>query len=287
MQRVIYIDVLFCINLIIDFLLLLSVKKYLSSSVRYRRLFLGSVVGGLSSFVILLPPLNEFLSIVLRLATAAAVVFATFFPTSKKNFIKAVCCYFLMTFCLCGAAIAVWMIFAPKGIAIRNGAVYFDISPLVLIVTISACYLIVRIICRVTGRSEAKKLYRKIKISNNGKTVQLLGKVDSGHNLKEPFSGECVIVAAAESVSEALPKGFPVTSKNMNLFDVQNSGFRLVPYSSVGGDGVLMSFKPQEVSLCDKKHEEKVSAYIAVCPKERISQNFDALIPLELISHGG
>lgn len=287
MQRVIYIDVLFCINFIIDFLLLLSVKKYLSSSVRYRRLFLGSVVGGLSSFVILLPPLGEILSIALRLVTAVAVVFAAFFPTSKKNFIKAVCCYFLMTFCLCGAAIAVWMIFAPKGIAIRNGAIYFDISPLVLIVTISVCYLIVRIVCRVAGKNEAKNLYCKIKIKNNGKSVQLLGKVDSGHSLKEPFSGEYVIVANIDSASEILPKNFPTSAKDMNSLDVPKSNFRLVPYSSVGGDGVLMSFKPQEISIYDKKHEEKISAYIAVCPKERISQNFEALIPLELISHGG
>ena len=276
MHRVIYIDILFCVNFIIDFMLLLSVRKFLSLKARYRRMVLGGLVGATSSFVIFLPPMNEFLSLIIRLVTAFAVVFATFFPTSRKSFLKAVSAYFLITFCFCGACIAFFMLFSPP-VAIRNGAVYIDISPIMLVGIILACYIIIRIICRVSGRSLASQEICWLVVENNGKSVKLIAKTDTGNMLKEPFSNLPVIVAESE-ISDYLAKTVSVSDTSCDYV----SGIRLVPYNSVGGEGLLPAFKPDSIKVILNGKNIESEVYIAVTSR-RLSESFSAIIPSEII----
>lgn len=285
MQRVIYIDILFCVNFIIDFMLLLSVRKFLSLKARYRRMFLGSLVGAISSFVIFLPPMNEFISLIIRLATAFAVVFATFFPTSRKSFFKAVSAYFLITFCFCGACIGFFMLFSPP-LAIRNGAVYIDISPLMLVGIILVCYIIIRIICRVSGRAMPSQEICWLTVEHNGVSVKLIAKTDTGNMLKEPFSNLPVIVAEMEKLESLLPKDISAyLTKSVSVSTAQYeymSSIRLVPYNSVGGDGLLPAFKPDSVVVLLNGKATKADAYIAVTSK-KLSESFSAIVPSEII----
>lgn len=263
---------------------------------------LGAAVGAVSSFVIFLPPLNEMISLVIRLVTAAAVVFAAFFPTEKKLFVKAAAAYFLITFCFCGASIAFLMLLSPP-IAIRNGAVYIDISPLMLVGIIFACYLVIRIICRVTGRSMPRREICKITIDNNGKSASLIAKADTGNTLREPFSGSPVVVAERDKLNDVLPREIEEyiiytaqaqfakasvlneTKKGSDILleDTYMSCIRLIPYNSVGGNGLLPAFKPTSLKISVNGKIIEADAYIAVTER-RLSETFSALIPLELIS---
>ena len=285
MQRVIYIDILFCVNFIIDFLLLMSVRKFLSLKARYRRMILGSSVGALSSFVIFLPPMNEFLSLIIRLVTAFAVVFATFFPTNRKAFLKAVSAYFLITFCFCGACIAFFMLFSPP-VAIRNGAVYIDISPIMLVGIILVCYIVIRIICKVSGRSIPSQEICWLTIEHNGEKVKLIAKTDTGNMLKEPFSNLPVIVTEREQLKELLPNEisdyFTRAACITNTSYEYMSSIRLIPYNSVGGDGLLPAFKPNSISILLNGKSTKTEAYIAVTDR-KLSESFSAIVPSELI----
>lgn len=64
------------------------------------------------------------------------------------------------------------MLFSPP-VAIRNGAVYIDISPIMLVGIILACYIIIRIICRVSGRSLASQEICWLVVENNEKVLSL------------------------------------------------------------------------------------------------------------------
>lgn len=246
---------------------------------------LGSVVGAISSFVIFLPPMNELISLIIRLVTAFAVVFATFFPTSRKAFLKAVSAYFLITFCFCGACIAFFMLFSPP-FAIRNGAVYIDISPLMLVGIILACYIVIRIICRVSGRSVPSQEICWLTIEHNGASVKLIAKTDTGNMLKEPFSNIPVIVAEREKLETLLPK--EISDYLLKTASVDNTSYeymssiRLVPYNSVGGEGLLPAFKPDSIIILLNGRSTKADAYIAVTNR-KLSETFSAIVPSEII----
>lgn len=282
--QTIYVDILFCLNFIIDYIILLTVKKFLSLDCGQKRLLLGAAVGGVCSFAIFLPPLPSGLSMVVSMLTACAVVAAAFCPLNRKVFIKTSAAFFLISFCYCGAMIALWIIFSPKNIVIRNNSVYIAVSPIVLVITTLFCYIVLRVIMRITGRGVPKQLKCRAVIEYNGITKKADGTVDTGNTLKEPFSGECVIVAREEIFKDMFDAADCM--KISGNSDNSVKGVRLVPFNSVGGTGVIPAVKPDIIKLKIGNEEIKVSAYLAFCKGENMTEGTDMLVPAELIMKG-
>ncbi len=281
----IYVDILFCVNLIIDYIILLSVKTFLSLNARNIRLILGAAVGALCSFVILLPPIPSGLSWVINFISACVVVFAAFSPMSKKLFLKTSAAFFLISFCYCGLMIAVWILFSPQNLVIRNGSVYIAVSPFILIVTTLFCYVILRVVLRITGRGVPKESVCRVLIEYKGHKKEFSGTIDTGNKLKEPFSGEYVIVARADIFSD-----ISNIKEYMNFTDKYETnaetGIRLIPFNSVGGTGLMPAIKPDSLKIISGNEEIEVSAYLALCGGENITSDVQALVPAELIMKG-
>ena len=251
--QTIYVDILFCLNFIIDYIILLTVKKFLSLGCGKKRLLLGAAVGGICSFAIFLPPLPSGLSMVVSMLTACAMI-------------------------------ALWIVFSPKNIVIRNNSVYIAVSPIVLVITTLFCYIILRVIMRITGRGVPKQLKCRVVITYNGITKEADGTVDTGNTLKEPFSDECVIVAREEIFKDMFDADdyMKITENSDNRV----KGVRLVPFNSVGGTGVIPAVKPDIIKLKIGNEETEVSAYLAFCKGENMTSGTDMLVPAELIMKG-
>ncbi len=283
MPRTIYLDILFCMNFIIDYMILLSVKKFLSLSCRLRRLLLGAAAGGICSFVILLPPLPSGLSLILSLACACFVVGAAFAPLSKIMFFKAAAGFFLVSFGFCGIMMAALSLFSPGSLVIRNGIVYIGLSPIMLVVSSLFCYVIMRVIMRITGSGRPKDIGCTVRIRLCGRSIAFSGRLDTGSSLKEPFSGLPVIVAK-RSLFSSLSEMTEQTDKAGNGYTWQEKGMRVIPYSSVGGEGMLYAFHPEGIIIINSGVKRKADAYIALCEDSRISGGEDSVVPFELIT---
>ena len=277
LEQTIYIDILFCVNFVIDYIILLTVKKFMSLSCKRRRLFLGAAIGGVSSFIILLPPISSGLSMVVSFLTACAVVAAAFAPLERVRFIKTAASFFLISFGYCGAMIAIWMLFSSKSIIVRNSSVYIAMSPLTLVLTTLVCYVILRVIMRITGRGDTGDTACMVKIRYKNRDISCRGKLDTGNSLKEPFSGDMAIV-----VRQEIFKDFPELKKT-ELSGEMPKGIRMIPYSSVGGEGVMAAFRADNICIEIGRRRFDVSAYIALCKNGRIVGDADALVPAELI----
>lgn len=274
MEGTIYLDVLFCVNMMIDYIILLTVSNFMAIDCRCRRLLLGAVVGGISSFVVLLPPMPSGIAMLVSAASAFLVVGAAFAPVSRGVFIKTSAAFFLISFIYCGTMIAIWLLFSPDHIIIRNSAVYIDISPVTLVLSTVICYLILKVILRICGRGMPKKLNCHVRIEYNHKITEADGMIDTGCKIHEPFSGECVMIARAEK--------FPEFSGYFETDQIKYQNIRAVPFQSVGGSGIIPAFKPTRITLKSGKTEIDVNAYIGICKDERLL-NTDMLIPAELM----
>ncbi len=277
MVHTIYLDILFCVNFIIDYMILVSVKKFLSISCRLRRLLLGAAVGGISSFVILLPPMPSGFSLIISLATAFFVIGSAFAPLPRTVFLKASAAFFMVSFAYCGIMIALWLVFSPDNMVIRNSSVYIAISPIMLVLTALFCYVLMRVIIRITGKGKPECTVCTVKVLYQTKDIIFQGKLDTGNTLKEPFSGTPVIVAK-KSVFADFPKLRQLSAGNIS------EGIRLVPFATVGGGGMLPAFKAERVFIRTAGITHNVGAYIALCDDEKITGGDDAVIPYELIS---
>lgn len=259
-MKTIYLDVLFCVNFVIDYIILLTVRRFMDLRVRKLRLLAGAAVGGLTSFVILLPAMPSGLSLIFSLAFAFAVAGTAFAPMPRGLFIKTSAAFFLISFGYSGLMLAILLIFSPESLIIRNGSVYIGISPMVLLVTTVFCYVILRVILRLTGRGGTSGASCTLRISSDGKTTEYKALVDTGSSLREPFSGKPVIIVSEQAGTQG------------------GKGMRLVPFSSVGGEGLLRAYYPDRITAVTNDGERSIDGYIAASP-EKLREGVEAVIP--------
>lgn len=265
-MQIIYVDVLIVTNIFINYCILLCVKKFLNCSTGYKRLILGSLFGSLFSLAAFLPDLGT-LSLFFKIASGGLIVFVTFGRCKINMYIRRFFTFIFVSFGFCGIMILIYMTLKPSKMVISNDIVYFDISPLFLLVTTVVCYLIIRLIQKVTGKENAKDLVCNIDAYANGDSFKFVGKVDTCCNLTEPFSGLPVIVAEKQLFN--------------NKIKIEQNNMRVIPFESLGGKGIIMGFKPDKV-LIDKKPLHK-DIYIGIC-EDVFKGEIKAVINSEIVT---
>ena len=98
MKQVIYIDVLICVNLVINYFLILATSKFLYLKLKRLRLILGEVLGAVYSLYILLPDYSVFVSLIIRLFMAVTIMGAVFGFKNFKILAKSVAYFFVVSF---------------------------------------------------------------------------------------------------------------------------------------------------------------------------------------------
>ena len=286
MKQTIYIDVLIATNIFINYFLLLAVAKFLHSNAKRWRLVLASVLGAAYSLVILAPPINPWLFLLIKLAMSATMISLAFVIKSVKSFLRNIACFYCMNFAFAGIMLALWYFISPQGLIVKNSVVYFNVSPLLLLTATVACYFGIKLLNRAAGRPADSCTFCRLIVEAGGEKTELMAKVDTGNSLKEPFSGFPVTVAQYESVKQILPdevkQQFCVNMGGGGC----RTGLRMVPFHAVGGEGLLPAFRPEKVIVVTKDSQiELTDIYVAVC-KTKVSETFEALLNPEMLSQG-
>ena len=283
MRQTVYADVLFCVNFIIDYIMLISVKHIMSLRAGRMKMLFAAALGGMFSMILLVPPISFVLSALMSIAEAVIMSAAAFMPVRMKTVLKASGLLFCISFCFCGAMTAVCALFSPDNTLIRNGAVYIGISPTVLILTTLICYVLLRIFYSIMNTGPVRNSRCSASIEHNGKKLNVKGMIDSGSTLHEPFSGECVIVGREDVFEEMTDvKKYMNGSGNMQA----DRNIRLVPFRSVGGNGLMPAFRPSKITIRSENTEIKVNAYLALCDRKVFSEDCEIIVPSELIMKG-
>ncbi len=260
-MHTIYVDVLVVINMFEDFLLLLCVKYILKLKVKYLRIIAASIIGGLTSIIVLLPSVNFLLSVIIRLLLGFSLAFISFGYKSRKQFIKTSLTLILLSFLFSGAMIFFYLAVRPDGMYIVNDIVYFDISPILLIILTIVIYFILFIYRKVFKNHVGSGLVHDIKIIYKNNFSQFKCKTDSGCNVKEPFSGSSVIIAERDQLGD---------------MKINEQNCRVIPFESLGGRGIITGFRPDEVYIDGRKVNEEI--YIGICDNV-INSEIKGLMP--------
>ena len=275
MKQVIYIDVLICVNLVINYFLILATSKFLYLKLKRLRLILGEVLGAVYSLYILLPDYSVFVSLIIRLFMAVTIMGAVFGFKNFKILAKSVAYFFVVSFLFSGIMFGMWYVFRPKGMAINNGVVYFNISPLLLIASSLVAYTVIEVTNRILEKKENKNLVCSVLVKVGERQANFMAKVDTCNSLREPFSNLPVIVASEEVLRPILPQDFQSFIKENELQNFKDFKIRFIPFQTVSGEGLLPAFKPDMVKI---KNDFEKEAYIAVCSKEVLPDGAFSLI---------
>lgn len=262
LHTVIYVDVLIFTNILINYFILSAVKKFLHIKVKTIRIIFASLFGAVCSLAVFLPLFNTPVSMVIRLFVAVGMVFIGFEFKDFRAFLRNVTCTFVFSVIFCGIMILFYEIIKPSHMAIINDIVYFDISPVLLICVTLVIYLVVIIISRTVYKDDVNTTVDlKIRINNN--EYECIGKIDTGNTVTEPFSGAPVIITEQSVIGD---KGFSAT--------------RLVPYKTLGNEGLMNAVKADNVEINKRVIDKEV--YIGIYVGE-IDKEIKAIINSKVV----
>ena len=223
-------------------------------------------MGSIYSLYILIPEQNLIISLIVKIIMAASIVSVSFLKIA--NFWKSLICFCLINFSFSGLNFAMWIIFKPRGMVFNNGVVYFNISPLVLIISTVISYFIIEYSNKFLGRHICKDHFFHISVKINDKLSEFDAFLDTGNSLKEPFSCLPVVIAKKKDINSIIPFDFDIKDENsvQKLSEKLNINFRLIPFSGMSHSGFILGFKPDTVNiktLSGRSYEK--DAYIGIC----------------------
>ena len=255
-MQVVYIDSVFFVNALIDCFLLLATGGICGVRVRRARLILSAALGGLYAAAGYLPGMGFLLSPLLRVAFGILIALAAF--GGQRSLLRPTLTLFAVAAAFGGVAWA---------LALFTGGRLAE--PQVLIPALLCCCGIFSIVFRRAGRRGGA--IAQLTLIRGGRCVRLSAMADTGNSLTDPLTGSGVAVAGADDLMPLFEGESPNPAVLVRergavaAFEaLEDSRFRLVPYSAVGvEDGLLLAFRPDEARLDGRP---KRSLLVAVSP---------------------
>ena len=266
---VIYADVLFILNAVTDYYLIKLSGIMANKNAVFWRLTAAAVLGGISSFYILLPRLKLFFDIPVKMIICSVLILTAFGYSNIKTFIKLTVLLFSLTFLLGGIVSAIVFYFSPENIYINNQIPYIDINPIVFIVSGICYYFTALIVKRLTERNGEFAEECKITLAINSNTYCLTGMIDTGNSLSDVF-GMSEIIIVENSILENI--------ENNLLSAEKTRRFRAIPVKTVSGNSVLNGLRVDKATIALNKSKKTLTNPIIVSSKTKIKDGWDAII---------
>ena len=258
---VIYVDVLFVVNFFITYLLLLVTSLISKTDAKQLRLIISSSLGGLYSLVIICDKLDFLITAFGKTAVSIIIVLVAFSFNRFSVFIKRMLIFIFSNMLFFGIISAIYIYLKPKGMAVKNGSVYFNISAPLLLFSAFLAYIITLVIIKICNRTLSKNEIYNLTVIKDNNTYHFFALCDSGNKLKEPFSN------------------YPVVIVDKSKLSIECD--RVIPCQTVSGGGILKAFKPDKIILSNGKHKAEISkVYIALSDVD--SKDYSAVIPNDL-----
>ena len=242
-MKTIYLDVLLCLNLYINYFVLRATAKLLHAKLRTGRCLLAAGVGSLFSLTILLPPMPPVYSILFKLLATCIILMLAVGVRQKRLLLGGILCFFGISFGFAGLLLAIGSCFGGKFVTYGNGSCYLDFSLLQLILFTLLAYGAMQLVQRLRNRLFPATDPYQVYIRQGEKLVLLPGLPDTGNQLTDCFSGRMVIVCSAEQLHPLFPPGKTIQ---------QMKHYRILPCTTVSSSGMIPVFLPDEIVICNQ-----------------------------------
>lgn len=258
---IIYADVLIALNWLIDYFLLSSVAVWLRIPVRRWRVVVAALFGGGCACLIFLPPLPLLAQVGIDIAVAAVMVLAAFPFHGVIAVGKRTVLLFLISASFSGIVAALSRVTTADFLAVGNGQIYAAVSPLGLAGCAAISYGAIRLYERITRKTIPSGGEYRLRVEDGSGVYEGRALYDTGLHLREPFSGAPVVLVEKAALQ-------PILSQELEAALSSSGGerVRMIPYRSVGGNGLLPAFCPKRVGLrrVGERERDITGVYVAV-----------------------
>ncbi len=266
MEYVIYGDVLVAVNFIIDLVILRLCQPFTGIRQKGLRPYLAAAAGGLCSMAIFIPASSLWLDLLIRLGFSFIVVSIAYGRQKPGVFLRLLGVFYAISFLVAGVVLGLCLLFPRGGYTYRNGMVYLDLDPLLLIGSVAAAYLFVRVFEGLFHWGRGMNQQYLFTARRGERSVAFTALSDTGNQLTEPFSGLPMVVLAQEK-GQGLLTGEELRWLESGMTAGEPPpGVRLAPYRTVNGAGLLAAVRPQSLQIRVGDRWVETDAYIAILP---------------------
>lgn len=223
----VYIDLVFVLNVYLDFLILLITSLILKRNVSIKRIFLGSIIGGLT-IVLLFFELSNFLLFIFKIFFSVFMVLGTFSYRDFKYFINNLVYLYLTSIVLGG------------GLYLLELEVNFNNIVLVIIFSVLILYLYFKEINKLKYNYNN---YLKVEVEYKKKKFNYVGYIDSGNKLSDQY------------------KKRPISLIYSKDIEYSYEDLILVPYETASGSGVLRCIKVN-MKIDDREYSNSLIGFM-------------------------
>lgn len=256
-MTVIYVDTLFFLNALVDYLLLLAAARLAGEPLRRGRFALGAALGGLYAVGIFLPGCGFLAHPLCRLASAALMLL-TAYGKSRRLLRQGV--LFVALTCAFGGGVVAIGLLGGTGLSLGRGVFYSALDLKVVLLSAAVCYGVITLVFqRLARHSAANGELVPVRLRLGERSVALTALVDTGNTLTDPVSGRPVMVAEGERAGALFPREHrpgledlrdPAAAMARLGTGEWRARFRLLPYRSVGVDrGLLLAVRADALEL--------------------------------------
>ncbi len=223
----VYVDLVMLLNFAVDLLLLMGTNRLSGFPSRRGRCFLAAMLGGLYGAVCLLPGFRFLGNLLWRIVALAAMAVTAF--GADKSALRRGALFVMLSMALGGIALGLgrggtWqLIAAAAGLCLLSG---FGFS----------------------GKMGARQ-YVSVEIIHRGVRTAMTALKDTGNSLRDPITGEPVLVVGPEAAKKLLGLSAEQLATPIEAMTAV-PGLRLIPFRAVGSaNGMLLAFRPEMVCI--------------------------------------
>ena len=210
----IYIELVFIVNFLLDFIILYGTKKLLKLNKSNKRLLLASIIGSLSTIIIFLKITNIIL-IILKILLSLILIIVSF---GKSNIIVNTFYFYLISIIVGGT---IYLFDLNKNLYF-NYLILIILSPIII-------YLLIKELNKHRLNINDKYL---VEITISKKKYKLEGFIDTGNRLSSPIKKEPVIL--------------------VNL-KINYNKVIYIPYKALNTEGIIPCIKPDKIMINNKQ----------------------------------
>ncbi len=259
---VIYVDVLFLINFIIDGFLLICTAQMGGFAIKNLRIAAGALLGGIYSVLIFFPDLPDILLALSKMGAAAIMIVIAVKISTLRDFFRGLLCFYISGFLL-GGVVTALMYTTSWGTrtqaVLSNGSLYFNIGFIRLVLTASVTAVVVGVVARgLKTRLLRQPNMCSVTIGFGGRKVSGVALIDSGNSLTAPGGISPVAVVEASVAAKLFDETVASMMKEgdiCGLFESlpKNAKMTVITYNAVGTEkGIMPGFKPDFLTINGK-----------------------------------
>lgn len=260
----IYADVVFIINFFVNGIVIIIAGSICQKKTKLWRIALAAAFAAAFYTLLIFTPLAPFINIFTSFIIFSPAILISHKMHGYRDFFIMLVCSYVATFALGGIAMALF------GLQ--------DFRPQNLIAAIGIGFLVLIFLRRhVLRRQLNKQAYCRFKIHLWDKMAELIALVDTGNSLVDPISKSPVIIAEFDEIKHLLPISVSGMFAKQNQDDLASiiavfdepklkARIRMIPYSAIGRQGVIVGFRPDKVEVMSNKHKKETSkVIIGIC----------------------